>query len=148
MLEIHVPGQPIPQGSKTATVISGRAVMFDSNKKLKDWRKLVKDCTWHSLIQQRSPGFEADEPLVVFLEFYLERPKTVKRLFPAVKPDLDKLIRAVFDGVTDGHAWHDDSQVIAVYASKHYGATPGALIRIYNKSVTDSDTLRKALQID
>ena len=148
MLEIHVPGQPIPQGSKTATVISGRAVMFDSNKKLKQWRIRVIEATWAALIQQRHPAFEADEPLVVFLEFYLERPKTVKRLFPAVKPDLDKLVRAVFDGITDGRAWHDDSQVIAVYASKHYGATPGVQIRIYNKSVTDSDTLRKALQID
>ena len=148
MLEIHVSGQPIPQGSKTATVISGRAVMFDSNKKLKEWRSTVTAATRTQLIKQRFTGFESDEPLVVFIEFYLERPKTVKRLFPAVKPDLDKLVRAVFDGITDGHAWHDDSQVIAVYASKHYGATPGAQIRIYNKSVTDSDTLRKALQID
>jgi Holliday junction resolvase RusA-like endonuclease len=122
--------------------------MFDSNKKLKQWRGVVTAATRLQLIQQRSNGFEADEPLAVFLEFYLERPKTVKRLFPAVKPDLDKLVRAVFDGITDGRAWHDDSQVIAVYASKHYGATPGVQIRIYNKSVTDSDTLRKALQID
>jgi Holliday junction resolvase RusA-like endonuclease len=148
MLEIHVPGQPIPQGSKTAAVISGRAVMFDSNKKLKQWRSTVTAETCSALIQQPFSHFSSDEPLVVFLEFYLERPKTVKRLFPAVKPDLDKLVRAVFDGITDGHAWHDDSQVIAVYASKHYGATPGVQIRIYNKSVTDSDTLRKALQID
>lgn len=146
MLEIHVPGQPIPQGSKTAAVISGRAVMFDSNKKLKEWRATVTAATRTELIRQRFNGFEADMPLVVFIEFYLERPKTVKRLFPAVKPDLDKLVRAVFDGVTDGHAWHDDSQVISVYASKTYGATPGALIRIYNNSVTDSDTLQKLLQ--
>jgi len=148
MLEIHVPGQPIPQGSKTAAVISGRAVMFDSNKKLKEWRATVTAATITALIKKPFSHFSSDEPLVVFLEFYLERPKTVKRLFPAVKPDLDKLVRAVFDGITDGRAWHDDSQVIAVYASKHYGATPGVQIRIYNKSVTDSDTLRKALQID
>jgi Holliday junction resolvase RusA-like endonuclease len=147
MLEIHVSGQPIPQGSKTAAVISGRAVMFDSNKKLKDWRSTVTAATRTELIKQRFNGFESDQPLVVFVEFYLERPKTVKRLFPAVKPDLDKLVRAVFDGVTDGHAWHDDSQVISVYASKTYGTTPGARIRIYNKSVTDEDTLQKELRL-
>jgi Holliday junction resolvase RusA-like endonuclease len=147
MLEIHVTGQPIPQGSKTAAVIGGRAVMFDSNKKLKEWRATVTAATRTELIKQRFNGFESDQPLVVFVEFHLERPKTVKRLFPAVKPDLDKLVRAVFDGVTDGHAWHDDSQVISVYASKAYGTTPGARIRIYNKSVTDEDTLQKELQL-
>jgi Holliday junction resolvase RusA-like endonuclease len=146
MLEIHVTGQPIPQGSKTAAVIGGRAVMFDSNKKLKEWRATVTAATRTELIKQRFNGFESDQPLVVFVEFHLERPKTVKRLFPAVKPDLDKLVRAVFDGVTDGHAWHDDSQVISVYATKMYSTTPGALIRIYNKSVTDEDTLRKSLR--
>lgn len=146
MLEIHVAGQPIPQGSKTAAVIGGRAVMFDSNKKLKEWRSTVTAATRTELIKQRFTGYESDQPLVVFIDFYLERPKTVKRVWPAVKPDLDKLVRAVFDGVTDGHAWHDDSQVVTVYASKNYGATPGALIRIYNKSVTNEDTLRNLQQ--
>lgn len=147
MLEIHVTGQPIPQGSKTAAVIGGRAVMFDSNKKLKEWRSTVTKATQHARIMQEFGTFRAGEPLVVFIDFYLERPKTVKRLFPSVKPDLDKLVRAVFDGVTDGHAWHDDSQVISVYASKVYGTTPGARIRIYNKSVTNEDTLQKELQL-
>ena len=147
MLEITVTGQPIPQGSKTAAVIGGRAVMFDSNKKLKEWRSTVTAATRTELIKQRFTGFESDQALVVFIEFYLERPKTVKRLWPAVKPDLDKLVRAVFDGVTDGHAWHDDSQVVGVYASKYYGQTPGARIRIYNKSVTDEDTLQKEMQL-
>lgn len=145
MLDYFVPGQPIPQGSKTAAVISGRAVMFDANKKLKSWRQAITMATNLELTRLRWTGYEPGDALVVFLHFHLERPKSVKRLEPTVKPDLDKLVRAVLDGITDARAWNDDSQVVAVYATKNYGV-PGVEIRVYNKSVTNQDTLLKALQ--
>ena len=145
MLDYFVPGQPIPQGSKTAAVISGRAVMFDANKKLKAWRQAVTEATNLELTRLRWTGYEPGDALVVVLHFQLERPKTVKRLEPTVKPDLDKLVRAVLDGITDARAWNDDSQVIAVWATKSYGV-PGVEIRVYNKSVTNQDTVQKALQ--
>jgi Holliday junction resolvase RusA-like endonuclease len=40
--------------------------------------------------------------------------------FPASKPDLDKLCRAVLDGLTDGGAWKDDGQVVMLLAGKIY----------------------------
>jgi crossover junction endodeoxyribonuclease RusA len=43
--------------------------------------------------------------------------------YPASKPDLDKLIRAVLDGLTDGGAWKDDGQVVALAARKMYVPT-------------------------
>jgi Holliday junction resolvase RusA-like endonuclease len=59
------------------------------------------------------------------------RPSAPKR--PAVKPDLDKLARAVLDGITAGGAIHDDAQVChltveKVYADDHL--VPGATIRV------------------
>jgi Holliday junction resolvase RusA-like endonuclease len=143
-LHFEIAGQPVPQGSKTATVINGRAVMFDSNKKLKQWRATVTAATRAEMIQRRFIGFEAGDPLVVSLSFYLDRPKTVKRLFPTTKPDLDKLIRAVLDGMTDAKAWPDDSQVVYVLASKHYGQ-PRVQVSVYNKNITHQDTAQKEL---
>jgi hypothetical protein len=62
-----------------------------------------------------------DTPVEIALVFYLPKPKTVKREWPSVKPDLDKLIRSTFDGLTTGGLYTDDALVVAVSASKEYG---------------------------
>lgn len=63
------------------------------------------------------------------LLFVFNKPKTVKRDEPYVRPDLDKLIRAVLDGLT-GVAYEDDQQVIRITAQKAYGETEGVHIKI------------------
>ena len=63
------------------------------------------------------------------LVFIFNKPKTVKRNEPYVRPDLDKLIRAVLDGLT-GVAYEDDQQVVRLTAQKAYGETEGVHIRI------------------
>jgi len=40
-MEIRVFGNPAPQGSKTAVVRGGKAIMFESSKKLPEWRDTV-----------------------------------------------------------------------------------------------------------
>lgn len=65
----------------------------------------------------------------VELDFIMARPKSAKRAFPSVKPDLDKLIRAVLDGLT-GVVYEDDSQVILIQSSKTYGEKQGVWIGI------------------
>lgn len=132
-------GIAVPQGSKTATVINGRAVMFDSNKKLKDWRR---DATRQLLEQFGASGvspFPAQQALGVVIIFRLPKPKSVKRDKPSVKPDVDKLVRSIFDSVTDAKIWAGDEQVTQVNAAKEYcrpGELPNVLITIYNKTVT------------
>ena len=46
-----------------------------------------------------------------------------------MKPDLDKLIRAVLDGLT-GVAYVDDSQVILIQATKTYGINEGVWVTV------------------
>lgn len=140
MFTFKVEGQPIPQGSKTATVINGRAVMFDSNKKLKAWRSLVSDTIHQTMMQTGFAGFERDLPLIVHLWFELEKPKTVKRKHPSVKPDVDKLIRSIFDSATTAGLWRGDEQVIRVVASKAYSDTPGVKGSVHNVFITEQDT--------
>lgn len=43
--------------------------------------------------------------------------------------DVDKLARALLDGITAGGGWSDDSQVTDLWVTKWYGE-PGALIRL------------------
>ena len=75
-------------------------------------------------------------PIRLEVDFYLARPKSVsigKRAKPIVPPDLDKLLRAVGDGIGQSEMiWGDDSQIVEMYGSKSYAddRDPGAIIRI------------------
>lgn len=68
-------------------------------------------------------------PVAISLDFYLVKPRTVKRDRPTVPPDLDKLIRAVLDSLT-GIAYLDDSQVVELVTSKNYAEEPGVDITV------------------
>lgn len=123
-----VAGIPVPQGSKTAYVVGKRAVLTDANKKtLKPWRAEVTRVAKASWFDR-----ERLEDVAVRLvaTFVFERPKSVKRAAPSVKPDVDKLARALLDGVTDSGIWKDDSQVTDLHVEKVYGDAPGVHVVI------------------
>lgn len=123
LLHWFVEGIPVPQGSKTAMVVNGRAVMFEANKKHKSWREHVSatiPAMYHPSTQ----------PVRVELMFYFNRPKTVKREHMSVKPDIDKLSRSVLDCLS-GRVIKDDSQVVILNARKEYtDKSPGVLVRV------------------
>ena len=69
-------------------------------------------------------------PVRVSLVFFIERPKSVKREHPSVRPDIDKLARAVLDGLTTAGVYSDDSQVVDLTASKVYGVPAGVAVQV------------------
>lgn len=71
----------------------------------------------------RQPAWGPNEALTVEAVFHLPRGKTVKRLWPTVPPDVDKLARCLLDALTDAHLISDDKQVVTLNARKVY-ATP------------------------
>ena len=124
-LTIDVSGEPASQGSHS--VIHGRIVQVNSAKH-KRWRNAVA----FAALDLVTDGWELlDEPLELSVIFYLPRPKTATREFPAVMPDVDKLLRAVFDSLS-GVIYVDDSRIIRATAQKLYADDrgPGAVIRL------------------
>jgi crossover junction endodeoxyribonuclease RusA len=124
-LTIEVLGDPASQGSHA--VIHGRIVQVNSAKH-KRWRNAVA----FAALDLVGPDFELiDEPVELSVIFYLPRPKTATREFPAVMPDLDKLIRSVGDSLS-GTVIRDDSRIIAIHAQKLYADARGvgAVIRV------------------
>lgn len=116
-LYFYVNGLPVPQGSKTGYVRNGRAILIEANKKLPVWRKTVKFAALEAMNNQ--PFAILDEPVKVIYTFFLPRPQKPKhKQYPASKPDLDKLVRAVNDGLTDAGVWRDDSLVVELVARK------------------------------
>lgn len=127
VLTFLVAGIPAPQGSKTAWIVGRRAVLFDSNaKKLQPWRAAVAGAA-QAAHAARAP---LEGALYVDVQFRFVRPKTVRRLWPSVRPDVDKLARGLLDALTVAAVWGDDAQVVDLHATKIYAAEPGAFVRV------------------
>jgi crossover junction endodeoxyribonuclease RusA len=120
MDSFFVKGRPVPQGS--LKFIHGRPIHARATD-LAIWRADIAR-------NAELSGFHPiDGAVKVNCEFIYIKPKTSVRSMPWVKPDLDKLIRAVLDGLT-GVAYIDDAQVTLIQASKAYGSVEGVWITI------------------
>ena len=136
VIRFSVAGQLQTQGSKKAFMRPGmaRPVVVDDNKpQLRNWRSDVMTAA-----REAWTGGILDGDVSLRLTFYLSRPKahyrsngdlkpTAPRTCPK-KPDIDKLIRAVLDALTDV-IWSDDSRVVRIEAEKLYGE-PGLHVEL------------------
>jgi crossover junction endodeoxyribonuclease RusA len=135
-----VAGLPAPQGSKRGYARRGaggrlHVSLVESSDRVKPWREDVRQ----AMLQVLPNGWEwlGGEPLVVKIVFVMPRRKADRPTKPTAphtqKPDLDKLVRAVFDAIGSAGVWGDDSQVVAVHAHKRRaepGEPTGAMIHI------------------
>ncbi len=63
-----------------------------------------------------------DAPYVVWLSFYFARPKRPAHAYPS-RLDVDKLARAVLDGLVRGKLIEDDRHVTELVATKRWAET-------------------------
>jgi Holliday junction resolvase RusA-like endonuclease len=133
----RVHGTPAPQGSKRAFVVKGRAVVTDVNPAtLRTWREDVK----HAALEAMGGHPPMTGPVEVVVTFTLQKPRSVKRDLPSVRPDLDKLVRSTFDALTSAGVYADDSQVVTLSALKVYGIHPSAEVIV---RMVDTQTREK-----
>lgn len=111
----------------------GNGRFVEASKYLPAWRKAVTAAAREAV---DSDGWATTAgPVRVEVIFYLDRPSTVtqaKRPWPIKPPDIDKLVRAVCDALTDAEVWADDGQIVELCAEKHYNDTraSGCHIRV------------------
>ena len=131
-----VPGEPITEGSTRAFTSGQRVVVtHDRGPELDQWRLKVAHAAQAAA---QDAGWEPryDGPVAVTAAFFLPRPKSAKkRLVPHVKPDLDKLIRAVGDALApykQPGVLKDDSRIVTWHTSKYYADDykPGVLVYV------------------
>jgi crossover junction endodeoxyribonuclease RusA len=128
---VRVEGDPVSQGSKRCFCRNGRATLIEASDKLKPWRARITAAAIYARVEQRIEPL--DVPVGCYLTFYMPRPASAKREVPSVKPDIDKLTRAVLDALTDADIWTDDSRVVSLYALKVYATDvekPGVRIEV------------------
>jgi crossover junction endodeoxyribonuclease RusA len=129
-IDLLVEGNPVPQGSFRHV---GQGRIISANPKLNEWRDTIAQ-----QIAQQTHHRLIDAPIRLQLVFTLPRPKSVSkalRAVPTVKPDLDKLTRAVMDAISLERYCRvikDDSLVTDLHAAKRYAdhTKPGVSIMI------------------
>jgi Holliday junction resolvase RusA-like endonuclease len=124
-----VEGEARPQGSKTPVRRGTKIILIEGTgsnpARHKAWRSNVADTTRAVMAEESIE--ELDCAARVELRFKMPRPKSRHKLIRAVtvKPDIDKLVRAVLDGLTSSDKvgtliLKDDSRVVELYAEKYY----------------------------
>ena len=119
MISFFIRGEPAPQGSKTAFVRGRRAVLVETSKKLPEWRKRIEDTA-----RREYEGEPIDQPVKVTVDFFMPKPQKPRFKWPATAPDLDKLCRAIGDGLEKGGVLRNDSRITHWEARKSYANTP------------------------
>lgn len=141
MIAFRVYGEPIPQGSMKALMLKGMKfpIVVSDNTALKGWRKKVGAAAKEAMRVAEASLLSTEIPVAVRLEFLFKRPPSTDRQFPTVRPDIDKLERAILDALT-GIVWTDDSQVVSVTKSKLYGEFEQAAVFVNKAGVWEANT--------
>lgn len=117
MTSFTVYGAPATKGSTVSFMGQHGIVTKTDCKTLAAWTQAVG---WAARAV-RVPLMDRDTPIRVVATFMFVKPPSAKtRRFPTVKPDLDKLTRALLDALI-GVAYEDDAQVTQLRIEKLYG---------------------------
>lgn len=128
-------GTPAPGGGKIAGVTkNGRRYVRPDNPRTAPWRDQVQQVAGELMSGSELFG----GPLMLVVKFYTPRPKShygkngvvaSAPKFPAVRPDLTKLIRPLEDALKN-IVWLDDAQIVTQYAEKRYGEPARAEVSV------------------
>jgi Holliday junction resolvase RusA-like endonuclease len=128
--------EPRPQGSKkyvgSRRTAAGNNIplIVEASPGLPVWRKAVSDAVVQAMHDSGDLS-KFDGAVKVEAVFYLTRRPSVKREYPTVPPDVDKVTRSLLDSCKP--VWGDDSQVVRLEVSKVYATgQPGVAVTISN----------------
>lgn len=150
MVAFYVLGLPVPEGELNCNRQPNHKLYHANTKRLIPWRNAI------AAAARRHAADVPVGPIELELTFSMGRPKnhygtgrnakTLKPTAPiwhTVKPDVDHLVRAVLDALTQGGVYLDDSVVVDVHGRKFYAedglvnsafgdvlAEPGVVVRI------------------
>lgn len=134
MIEFTVPGKPVGKGRPRFRRV-GAFVKTYTPEETVSWEGLVA----MAAMKVRGDLVPTDSPVSLAVEVEVIPPKSwsnkkrqsavIGLHWPAKKPDLDNIVKAIGDAL-NGVIWVDDVQVVRLEASKRYGSADQTRVRI------------------
>jgi Holliday junction resolvase RusA-like endonuclease len=128
-LRVFIPGIAAPQGSKKGVLHkhTKKIILLESSKFVKPWRaQVVEYCSGRIA--------KLDEAVHVDVQFWFDRPKTVKTPYPiGNQGDIDKLLRSTYDGLVMAQVMRDDRLIVGGEQYKDFtpeGEESGAYVTV------------------
>lgn len=132
IFEFTIPGKPCGKGRPR--FYNGRAI---TPKDTVNYETLVK-LAFRQAYPNAEP-IEARVPLMVTISAFYQIPASTTKKDrekiehgekrPTTKPDIDNLCKCVLDAL-NGVAYHDDTQIVHLFAEKWYRETPSVKVTI------------------
>lgn len=113
-VKFTIKGNPVPKG-RPRVVMKGRYPVTYTPEKTRIWEEYVQV----SSLPYKPIEF-MEGPLRMKLRFIFVKPKSAKREYPNIKPDIDNLAKSIMDAL-EGVFYKNDSQVVDEVLSKRYG---------------------------
>ncbi len=134
MIAFEVPGQPVGKGRPRIGRVGGYARMFTPEK------TISYESTVALFASQAMSGSELlIGPVRALMKLTMAIPESWSKkkkemasaglIRPTTKPDVDNVIKAIFDAV-NGVVWRDDVQVVELQVTKFYGIKPGVSVSV------------------
>lgn len=135
MIRFTVPGQPQGKGRPRVGKIGTHARLFTPAKTVA-YEGLVAHAAHAAMAG--APLFEG--PVGCELTIHCAVPQSwsgkkqrsalASEILPTSKPDIDNVVKAIFDGC-NGVLWRDDVLVVELAVRKRYAATPGVYVKAW-----------------
>lgn len=128
----QVPGKPVGKGRPRATKRGKHIALYTPEKTVSYESTVALAASQAMSGRQLIAG-----PVYVLMSIVLPVPRSWSQrkqnealagvLVPTTKPDMDNVIKAVFDAI-NGVVWNDDAQVADLRVTRRYGGTPGVSV--------------------
>lgn len=132
MIEIVIPGAPVPKGRPR---FSGKTGHTYTPERTRNYEALIRLAAGDRMAGR--PPFDGPIELTVDVRLPISGSWPKKRQAaarsgderPVKRPDCDNFLKIALDAL-NLIVWNDDSQVVDARVSKHYSDTPGMTVRI------------------
>lgn len=124
------------------------------NKHVGGVRAYTKKTTWSGIFYDHAvkarPAVMLEGPVDLKVEFLFAKPKSARKgdYWKATRPDVDNLVKAILDGLTQAGWWKDDGIVSRCEIVKRFAASieaPGANVVVRVMTTGAQPELREAV---
>ena len=124
MLNLKIPVLPFPKQRPR----SGRG-RFYTPRETRESEEDIQALLLREMKKQKAVMFK--KPIFIHLTFIIEKPRSVRRKTPCVKPDLDNYLKTFMDAANK-ILWKDDALVCGIACYKFYGDREETVIMVHD----------------